>query len=375
MLMARRFVLLALVLIGVVVAACGADPTTIPTPASTATPSPTATAVPAATASPVPTAAPSPVPSAAPTRAPSVAPTLVPERPAQATATPPPTRRPDPTVSLFPLEIKDGTGETIIFDAPPQRIVSFSAANTEIMFALGLGDRVVGRDAFSDYPVEALDVPSVGNAFALNLELIVSLEPDLVFISFEGPKEQLREVGLRPLFIPPSDTLEGVLRYIRVMGQIMGRPGEAATLAAQIEREIQDIENLLRDVGPGPSVYYELDPGLWTVGPATFIGDMISIAKAQNVAAAAGGTYPQLSNEYLVAQDPEVILLADSSELGGQGDETPESVAARPGWSNITAVREGRIYPVNPSLLSRPGPRIGQGLRHLVELIHPELFP
>ena len=144
----------------------------------------------------------------------------------------------------------------------------------------------------------------------------------------------------------------------------MGRPGEAASLAAQIEREIQDIENLLRDVGPGPSVYYELDPGLWTVGPATFIGDMISIAKAQNVAAAAGGTYPQLSNEYLVAQDPEVILLADSSELGGQGDETPESVAARPGWSNITAVREGRIYPVNPSLLSRPGPRIGQGLRH-----------
>ena len=365
--MVRRFVLLALVLIGVVVAACGADPTPVPTTASTVAPPPTATAVPTAMASPVPTAA--------PTRAPSVAPTLAPPRPAPATATPLPTRRPDPTVSLFPLEIKDGTGETIIFDAPPQRIVSFSAANTEIMFALGLGDRVVGRDAFSDYPVEALDVPSVGNAFALNLELIVSLEPDLVFISFEGPKEQLREVGLRPLFIPPSDTLEGVLRYIRVMGQIMGRPGEAATLAAQIEREIQDIENLLRDVGPGPSVYYELDPGLWTVGPATFIGDMISIAKAQNVAAAAGGTYPQLSNEYLVAQDPEVILLADSSELGGQGDETPESVAARPGWSNITAVREGRIYPVNPSLLSRPGPRIGQGLRHLVELIHPELIP
>ena len=363
--MVRRFVLLGLVLIGVVVAACSADPTPVPTTASTATPSPTATAVPTATASPVP----------------SAAPTLAPPPPALATATPsptatpPPTRRPDPTVSLFPREIKDGTGETIIFDAPPQRIVSFSAANTEIMFALGLGDRVVGRDAFSDYPVEALDVPSVGDSFALNLELIVSLAPDLVFISFEGPKEQLREVGLRPLFIPPPDTLEGVLLYIRVMGQIMGRPGEAATLAAQIEREIQDIENLLRDVGPGPSVYYELDPGLWTAGPATFIGDMISIAKAQNVAASAGGQYPQLSNEYLVAQDPEVILLADSSDLGGQGDETPESVAARPGWSDIAAVREGRIYPVNPSLLSRPGPRIGQGLRHLAELIHPDLFP
>ena len=371
--MVRRFVLLALVLIGVVVAACGADPTPVPTTASTVVPPPTATAVPTATASPVPTAAASPVPSAAPT--------LAPPRPALATATPsptatpPPTRRPDPTVSLFPLEIKDGTGETIIFDAPPQRIVSFSAANTEIMFALGLGDRVVGRDAFSDYPVEALDVPSVGNAFALNLELIVSLAPDLVFISFEGPKEKLRGAGLRPLFIPPPDTLEGVLQDIRVTGQIMGRPGEAASLAAQIEQEIQDIENLLRDVGPGPRVYYELDPGLWTVGPATFIGDMISIAKAQNVAAVAGGQYPQLSNEYLVAQDPEVILLADSSELGGHGDETPESVAARPGWSNITAVREGSIRPVNPSLLSRPGPRIGQGLRHMAELIHPELFP
>lgn len=360
----QRFAWLGLVAFVFVAVACGSDPTAVPTAA------PTATAIPTAiVATPTPDATQPLVPTATPALAPPAATVAAP------TATAAPTKQPDPTPSLFPLEIKDGSGETIVFDSPPQRIVSFSAANTEIMFALGLGDRVVGRDAFSDYPAEALDVPSVGGYFAPDLELMVSLEPDLVFITFESPKEKLREVGLRPLFIPPPDSLEGVLQYIRITGHLLGRPKEAASLAAQVEREIQDIQLLLRGIDTGPRVYYEDDPGLWTAGPATFIGDMIAIAKAQNVAAAAQGRYPQLSNEFLVGQDPEVILLGDSQELGGHGNETLASVAARPGWGSITAVREGQVHPVSPSLLTRPGPRIGQGLRHLAELLYPELFP
>ena len=130
-------------------------------------------------------------------------------------------------------------------------------------------------------------------------------------------------------------------------------------------------------------MYYEDDPGLWTAGPATFIGDMITIAKGQNVAVGAPGAYPQLSNEFLVAQDPEVILLGDSPFLGGHGDVgggqqehlARHAIAARPGWGDITAVKNGRVHPVSPSLLTRPGPRIGEGLRHLAEFLYPDLFP
>lgn len=354
----RRLSLLALVVLALVIVACGSDPTAVPTAA------PTATAMPTATATSIPRATQPSVPTVAPTVAP---------RPT-ATVTPVPTPAPTATPSIFPLEIVDGTGETITFDAPPQRIVSFSAANTEILFALGLGDSVVGRDAFSDYPAEALNVPSVGDYFAPDLEAIVAMAPDLVFITFESPKEKLLEVGLRPLFIPAPDTLAGVIDIIIMTGQLMGRPEEAAALAAKVERDIQEVVSVVSRVAVGPRVYYEDDPGLWTAGPATFIGDMITIAKGQNVAAGAQGAYPQLSNEFLVEQDPEVILLGDSPFLGGHGDETPESIAARPGWGDITAVQNGRVHPVSPSLLTRPGPRIGEGLRHLAEFLYPELF-
>ena len=275
--------------------------------------------------------------------------------------------------STFPITVVDSNGQEVVFEAPPQRIISFSPAMTETLFALGVGDRIVATDDFSDYPPEAEGVPKVGGAFNINLERVAELEPDLVFLSFGRFAPDVEELGIRVLFQEPSETLSGVLEEIQSMGRIVGRAGEAEELTRAMEARIQAVRDKVATVEQGPLVFYELDPLLYTAGPASFIGSLFIILNAQNVADEAGGDFPQLSAEVIIQRDPEVIMLADSAQFTPQ-KETPETVAARPGWDSIRAVKQGRIYAVSPSLVSRPGPRIVLGLEELAALLYPDLF-
>ncbi len=184
----------------------------------------------------------------------------------------------------------------------------------------------------------------------------------------------VEQLDITVLYLFTASDLQGVLDNIILIGQIADREEEAQALVADMEARINAVVDKLAAVEAGPRLFYELDPGLFTVGPDTFIGNILEILKVQNVAEGAGSPYPQLSAEVIVERDPEVIILGDSKEYLATGITVAE-VEARPGWSGITAVVEGQVYSFNDSLVSRPGPRIVDGIEQLAKLLYPELFP
>ena len=296
----------------------------------------------------------------APTEAATAAPTETPRTP-----------EPTPTESAPPLIVADSDGFELEFFEPPSRIISFSPGATEILFAIGAGDRVIAADEFSDFPAETASLERV-SYLAPDPERSLGLDPDLVILAVNQQRsvEQFRSLGLPVLFNREPDSLEGVLDNIALLGQIAGHEGDAATLIAEMRARIEAVEAAIADVEAGPSIFYELDSTLFTIAPNTFIGGYLSLLKASNVAEGAESPFPQLTQEALIAANPEVILLADAAFPGGE----PETVAARPGWDAIDAVVNGRVYPVDPDIGNRPGPRIVEAIEQIAALLYPELF-
>jgi len=281
---------------------------------------------------------------------------------------------PATTGASFPVTITDDDGVAVTMDAPPERIVTFAPSATEIVFALGLGDRLVGvAGAFDDYPAAAKGIDEIGGAgdFGVdpNIEKVVSLRPDL-FLTISGGdqwKERLRDLGV-PVFTTDSTDLPDVLHDIETVGRLTGTAGAAGAIVAKMQAAAADVE--ARVAGdPAVRCFYEVYyPPLTTVGPDTFIGDLLARAGCRSVSARARSDYPQWSVEDLVRQDPEVYLV--SSESGA----TPKAVASRPGFDAVAAIAAGRVIPVDADLVSRPGPRVVDGLRLLARALHPEAF-
>ena len=275
------------------------------------------------------------------------------------------------------IEIVDGYGRGASIDIPVDRIVSLAPANTEILFAIGAGDKVVGRDEFSNYPEEAVEIPSVGGPYTdISTETILSLEPDLVIGSEITPPEQIQafeEMGLTVFVLANPLDIKDIYNNIRLLSEFVGMEEEAEALIMDMQDRISEVEALVNSVEERPLVFYELDgtdPNApWTAGPGSYIDTLISMAGGINVGSEFDQPWVQLSAEEIIAQNPEVILLGDS--IFGV---TVEDVISRPGWDNLNAVLEDRVYPFNDDLVSRPGPRVVEGLEKLVRLIHPELF-
>jgi len=291
--------------------------------------------------------------------APKATPTLIP-----LTATPTPVA----------ISITDDAGRTVKVAGTPQRLVSLAPSNTEILFALGLGDKVVGVTDFCDYPEEAKAIEQVGTYFEPNIEKIFSLSPDLV-LAITGLPEviaKLEELGIPALILNPSD-LEGILANIRLVGKATGAEKEAEALISKMRERMAAVTEKAAEAKESPKVFCEIDatdPSKpWTTGPGSFMDAMIRLSGGTNVAADAESPWVQLSAEEIIAKDPQIIILADS-KFG----VTAESVGERPGWEAITAVKEGAIYGIDDDLISRPGPRIVDGLEAVARIIHPELF-
>lgn len=277
--------------------------------------------------------------------------------------------------SVFPITVTDDAGREVTIDKQPQRVVSLSPSNTEFVYAAGLQDRLVGVDDFSDYPAEAKALPKVGGFFNPSLEKIVGLAPDLVLatnIHVKSVLAELEKQGLRVLVIQPP-TLDDVPRNLELLGTISGKPAAAKQAAEDIRRRIQAVTSKTGGVAR-PRVFFELDPQLITVGPGTFLDDMISKAGGENIANDAKTAWPQLSPEAIVLKDPQIIVLSDhGSDAGGV---TPEMVKARPGWQAVAAVKDERIILLpDRDLTDRPGPRAVEGLEFLARTFHPDLFP
>ncbi len=279
---------------------------------------------------------------------------------------------PAPTPTPAAQTITDDAGRAIALKSSPTRIVSLAPSNTEVLYALGLGDRVVGVTQYCDYPPEAKQKPNIGGFSKIDLERVVGLNPDLVLATNIHNKTvvpELEKRGITVVVVEPKN-VDDVLAKITFVGKITGASDAAAKLTAQMKTRIDGVAAKTATAKVKPRVFYEIDKTLYTPGPGSFIDDMIAQAGGMNIAADAKSAYAQLSAEVIIAKDPQVILLGDMN-FG----ESPESVKARPGWSNISAVKNGRIVPLSDeNLVSRPGPRIVDGLEMLARALYPELW-
>ena len=264
----------------------------------------------------------------------------------------------------------DDAGRSVRIEETPERIVALAPNLTEIVFSVGAGGALVGVSDFSDYPAEVQEIPTVGG-FPLNIELIVSLEPDLVLAAGITSLEdvaKLEALGMTVLYLNPTD-LEGVLESIRRVGEVVGRSQEAEDLVAGLQDRLDAIRDRAASVAIRPRVYYEIDPTLYSGAPGSFTHELIVLAGGANIAADAVTPFPQLSAEEIIAADPEVIVFSHA-KYGG----TVAEIAGRPGWDGMTAVQRGAIHPIDPDLVDRPGPRLLDGLEAMAALLHPDLF-
>jgi iron complex transport system substrate-binding protein len=283
---------------------------------------------------------------------------------------------PQATPTVVPaMTYTDGLNRTITLDMTPQRIVSLAPSNTEILFAVGAGLQVVGRDEFSDYPAEAASIESIGGSFGeYNAEAILALEPDLVLAAEINPPElvqQLEDLGLTVYYLSNPTTLEEMYTNLEIVAGLTGH--DVTELVDSLKARVAVVDEKIAPLSSRIPVFYEIDATdptkPWTYGPGTFGDLLIARAGGYNIGSIASDPYPQISIEQIVAANPSVIILGDS-----MWGVTPESVQERPGWETLPAVASGSIYPFDDNLVSRPGPRLVDALEQLAKLLRPELF-
>ncbi|HYZ77483.1 MAG TPA: ABC transporter substrate-binding protein [Gaiellaceae bacterium] len=255
----------------------------------------------------------------------------------------------------FPVTVTAANGK-VTLRHKPHRIVSLSSTATEDLFAIGAGRQVVAVDQFSDYPKRAPRTKL--NAITPNVEAIARYRPDLVVVAFDANNvvRALGKLHVPVLLEPAAKNLPGAYAQIRQLGVATGHRGAAATLVAKLRKRIASLLATVPRRAKGRSVYHEISPDHYSATSGTFIGSIYRLFGLQNIAdrAGSGSGYPQLSDEYIVAANPELIVLADTTCCG----QSAKTVAARPGWGSIEAVKRGAIVPVDDSIAARWGPRI-----------------
>ncbi len=319
------------------------------------------------------TAAPTP---ASVTQVPSTAPAATPAGIPTPTASP--TASPAPSMAAaFPVTVTDDEGTIVTIPAEPQRVVSLTPAITETLFALGVGDRIVGKaQDILLYPPQASPIPDVekfdGSAVVVDVEKIVADKADLVIAggNFGTPPDavqKLRDLGI-PVLVLYAPDVKTVYGDIGLQGQAVGRPAEAAAIVEQMRAAFNGVTDAVAGA-PRPRVYYEIDATGAFYGPAdkSFLAEMISLAGGDPITTGSPDKY-DISAERLLTADPQVILLGDAAY-----GVTAADVAKRPGWSTMTAVKDGAIRPIDDTTITRPGPRLFAGLRLLAAAIHPDV--
>ena len=287
---------------------------------------------------------------------------------------------PDPQLEAL-HNLVDDTGYPTSLDAIPDRIASIAPSATEIVFALGLDDKVVAVSDACDYPYNFSAWVAAGNLTSIsfsepNVEAIVTLEADLIIATGGVQAEAvdtLRDLGQKVLVLDPSD-VDGVLQDIKLVGNATGKAAEAETLAADIASRIDAVVNTVANATSTPTVYYEVwyDP-LYTAGSKAWQNALFAKAGGVNVFADQDFDYFPSSDEAVIERNPDVIVLPEEG-MGTQFWGTIDDVKARPGWSSISAVQNDRICLVDSNTIARAGPRIADIIEDLAEAFHPELF-
>jgi iron complex transport system substrate-binding protein len=275
------------------------------------------------------------------------------------------------------VTVTDDEGTSLELAAEPEKIVSLTPATTEILFALGAGDRILATDDGSDYPEEAASLPHVASFASVDVEKVVALAPDLVIAGGLGftpadSIERLRDLDV-PVIVVYAPTVDGVYKDVELLGTATGRTEAAATLTADMRADIDAVSSAVASQSPKPRVLYEVGYDATTgaiYAPAedSFVAEMVTLAGADTITTGDPNTY-EISLESLIERDPQLIVLGTNPFYS----PTPESVAGRPGWDALTAVRNGDVRPVRDIEITRPGPRLPLGLRNLASAIWPDV--
>ncbi len=279
----------------------------------------------------------------------------------------------DDRPAAFPVTLTDDAGREVAITEVPQRIVSLAPSNTEIVCALDACDRLVGVTDFDDYPAEVADVDKVVTMATVDVEAVVAAEPDLVLaagneLTPTSVIDQLVELGMSVLVLYP-ESLDEVAADIAMVGTALDRTDAANAMVDEMTMRVDDVEDAVAGL-ERPRTFYEVsvfEGTIYTAGEGSFLASLIEIAGGDPITGDALSTSIEI--EDLVAADPELILLGDATY---DPTITPDTVAARPGWDSMTAVTSGSVVVITDDLLiTRPGPRIVDGLEALVRAIHP----
>ena len=279
---------------------------------------------------------------------------------------------PPTSEAAFPRTLVDDAGARVTIAAEPKRIVALTPASVETLATLGLVDRVVGLAECTCTPEALREIPTVASYAGVDVEAIVALEPDVVFVAAAPftPAEAisaLRAANLTLVTLNPTSVI-GVMQTTQLIGDVVGATLPAADLVGSIEGEITALVSLV-DPSVHPRVFYEIDAtaAIYGLAPDDYAAELISLAGGVPVTSGSPGVY-EISLEALIAAAPEVILLGDAAY-----GTTPEAVAARPGWSSIPAVKSGAIRGVDGDLITTPGPRLASALAALIQAINPAI--
>jgi len=303
-------------------------------------------------AGPSVTASASPSPSASPSAAPSETSSAQESGPAQTT---------------YPLALTDATGTEVSFEQAPERVVALAPSETEALFAIGAGSKIVGVDNYSDYPPEAKEIAKVGD-MNTNTEALLAMKPDVVFAhaSMQAKVvEELRKLNVK-VFASDPKTLEEVMAKIETVGRIMDLQDGAKQATDTMRAELKQVTDALQGVAP-KRAYMEFSPG-WTVGSGEYMDEILTLAGGDNVSKEKTGWF-EVDPEAVIQANPEVIVYAHNSEfdLG-----IPTAIKERPGFDRIDAVKNNRMFPVDDNSISRVGPRLTKVLRDMAKAIHPD---
>ena len=291
----------------------------------------------------------------------------------EATVAPTETATEAPAATEAPkgVTITDMTGREITLDEPATRVVALSAADCEVLYAVGAGDLIVGRGEYCDYPAEVLEIPAVQSGMETNIEQIIELKPQVLLMSTMAQTEdqiaQLEAAGIK-VVVSDAQNIEGVYTAITMMGALTGHEAQAAEVVASMKDTFASLAARAGEL-EGKSVYFEVSPlqyGLWTAGGGTFMDEISTMLGLKNVFADVTG-WAQVSEEQVLEANPDIIVTI--AMYFGEGQTPEEEILSRAGWQDVTAVKNGDILNLQNNELSRPGPRIADGAQALFDFV------
>ena len=272
--------------------------------------------------------------------------------------------------TVYPFTITDGLDRTLTFETEPQTIITLAPSTTEIVYALGAGDRLIGRTKYCNYPEEALDVASIGSLKEPDIELIIALNPDLILASTHFSEEvllKLEEVGLNVVVLIEQESFDGVNTVIEKTGKILNQQENAALITENMKAELNEVLDTLEGV-EAKSVYYVVgygEYGDYTATGDTFLHEVLEMAGGKNIAA--DGTDWSYNLESIIEKDPEFVICSTQWD-------TKAGIEAAEGYNQLSAVKNGNLVELDPDIITRLGPRLAEGTRAIAETLHPESF-